>query len=82
MKQSNLIYKCQYKNVHFCIDIYTMKNLRNCFIVRNVHDELIIKCDPSVDIKAVCEQMGRSPDWMPDILLCANGYEIQFYKKD
>ncbi len=60
---------------------YAMKTLRHCFIVGHVHDELIIECDPRVDLKAVCEQMGRSPDWMPDILLRADGYETQFYKK-
>lgn len=61
---------------------YAMKTLRHCFIVGHVHDELIIECDPRVDLKAVCEQMGRSPDWMPEILLRADGYETQFYKKD
>lgn len=61
---------------------YAMKTLRHCFIVGHVHDELIIECDPRVDLKAVCEQMGLSPDWMPDILLRADGYETQFYKKD
>jgi len=59
-----------------------MKTLRHCFIVGHVHDELIIECDPMVDLKVVCEQMGRSPDWMPDILLRADGYETDFYKKD
>ena len=59
-----------------------MKTLRHCFIVGHVHDELIIECDPRVDLKAVCDQMGQSPDWMPDILLRADGYETQFYKKD
>lgn len=59
-----------------------MKTLRHCFIVGHVHDELIIECDPRVDLNAVCEQMGRSPDWMPDILLRADGYETMFYKKD
>ena len=28
----------------------TMKTLRHCFIVGHVHDELIIECDPSVDL--------------------------------
>ena len=59
-----------------------MKTLRHCFIVGHVHDELIIECNPGVDLKAVCEQMGHSPDWMPDILLRADGYESEFYKKD
>ena len=61
---------------------YAMKTLQHCFIVGHVHDELIIECDPRVDMKSICEQMGRSPDWMPDILLRADGYETQFYKKD
>ena len=59
-----------------------MKTLRHCFIVGHVHDELIIECNPGVDLKAVCEQMGHSPDWMPDILLRADGYETDYYKKD
>lgn len=59
-----------------------MKTLRHCFIVGHVHDELIIECSPDADLKAVCEQMGRSPEWMPDILLRADGYETNFYKKD
>lgn len=61
---------------------YAMKTLRHCFIVGHVHDELIIECDPRVDLKVVCEQMAISPEWMPDILLRADGYETQFYKKD
>ena len=54
----------------------------NAQIIIQIHDELIIECSPNVDLKAVCEQMGRSPSWMPDILLRADGYETQFYKKD
>ena len=61
---------------------YAMKTLRHCFIVGHVHDELIIECSPDVDLNVVCKQMGRSPDWMPDILLRADGYETCFYKKD
>ena len=61
---------------------YAMKMLRHCFIVGHVHDELIIECSPEVDLNVICKQMGRSPDWMPDILLRADGYETDFYKKD
>jgi DNA polymerase bacteriophage-type len=61
---------------------YAMKTLRNCFIVGHVHDELIIECSKGTSLQAICEQMGRSPDWMPDILLRADGYETNFYKKD
>lgn len=61
---------------------HAMQTLSHCFIVGHVHDELIIECSPETDLQAVCEQMGRSPDWMPDILLRADGYETPFYKKD
>jgi len=61
---------------------YAMKTLRHCFIVGHVHDELIIECSPDVDLSVICKQMGRSPDWIPDILLRADGYETCFYKKD
>lgn len=61
---------------------YAMKTLRHCFIVGHVHDELIIECSPGVSLKVVCEQMGRSPDWMSGILLRADGYECESYKKD
>ena len=46
------------------------------------HDELIIECSPNVDLNVICKQMGRSPNWMPDIMLRADGYETSFYKKD
>ena len=61
---------------------YAMKTLRHCFIVGHVHDELIIECSPDVDLNVICKQLGRSPEWLPDILLRADGYETNFYKKD
>jgi DNA polymerase len=61
---------------------YAMKTLSHCFIVGHVHDELIIECSKDVDFHVICEQMGRSPEWMPDILLRADGYECSFYQKD
>ena len=61
---------------------FAMRNLSHCFIVGHVHDELIIECSPGVSLDAVCAQMSRSPDWMPDILIRGDGYETNFYKKD
>ena len=61
---------------------YAMKTLRHCFIVGSVHDELIIECSPGVSLQAVSDQMGRTPPWIPGLLLRADGYECQFYKKD
>ena len=61
---------------------YSMRTLSHCFICGHVHDELIIECSKNISLDAICEQMGRSPSWMPDILLRADGYETEFYKKD
>lgn len=61
---------------------YAMKTLRHCFIVGSVHDELIIECSPGVSLQAVCDQMGRTPPWIPGLLLRADGYECGFYKKE
>lgn len=60
---------------------YSMKTLRHCFIVGSVHDELIIECDPGVSLQSVCDQMGRTPPWIPGLELRADGYECMFYQK-
>ena len=61
---------------------FAMHTLSHCFIVGHVHDELIIECNPEVSLDVICEQMSRSPEWMPDILIRGDGYETDFYKKD
>lgn len=61
---------------------YAMRTLSHCFICGHVHDELIIEASRDVSLQAVCEQMGRTPPWIPGIELRADGYECWFYKKD
>lgn len=61
---------------------YAMRTLSYCFIVGHVHDELIIETPMDADLTAICEQMGRTPDWITGLLLRADGYETPFYKKD
>lgn len=41
-----------------------------------------LECSPNVDLNVICKQMGRSPEWMQDILLRADGYETDWYRKD
>ncbi len=60
---------------------YAMQTLRCCSIVMHIHDELVIEADPRMSLKAVCEQMGRTPPWAKGLLLRAEGYETDFYKK-
>ena len=62
--------------------MYAMKTLSHCFICGHVHDELIIECSKDASVDAICEQMGRTPPWIPGLLLRADGYECEFYKKD
>ncbi|MGE4354164.1 MAG: DNA polymerase [Oscillospiraceae bacterium] len=59
-----------------------MKTLRCCSIVAHVHDEIIIEADRAMSFEEVCEQMGRIPLWTPGLILRADGYECDFYKKD
>lgn len=61
---------------------YAMQTLRCCAIVGHVHDELIIECRKDASVTAICEQMGRTPPWAEGLLLRADGYECDFYKKD
>ena len=61
---------------------HAMKTLRCYGIVAHVHDEIIIEADPKVSLEAICEQMGRTPPWAKGLILRADGYETQFYKKD
>ena len=60
---------------------YAMQTLRCCAIVGHVHDELIIECSKDASVAAICKQMGRTPPWAEGLLLRADGYECDFYKK-
>lgn len=61
---------------------YAMLNLRHCSIVMHVHDEIVIEADHRISTEAVCKQMGQTPPWAKGLLLRADGYETDFYKKD
>ncbi|MDY2838178.1 MAG: DNA polymerase, partial [Bilifractor sp.] len=61
---------------------FAMKNLRDRFIVGHVHDELIIEVSKDTNMQEICDIMGQTPDWMPGLLLRADGYECLFYQKD
>lgn len=62
--------------------LYAMQTLKEYRIVAHVHDEAIIEADKSVSVQSVCELMGRTPPWAEGLLLRADGYECEFYKKD
>ena len=61
---------------------FAMQALSHCSICGHVHDELIIECSKDVSLDVICEQMGRTPSWAKGLVMRADGYETEFYKKD
>ena len=61
---------------------YAMNTLRDERIVAHVHDELIIECTPDTSLVDICKKMGQTPPWIEGLLLRADGYVTDFYKKD
>ena len=61
---------------------YAMKTLRKERIVGHVHDEIIIEAEEDASVRDICEQMGRTPAWIPGLVLRADGYECEYYRKD
>ena len=62
--------------------MYSMQTLSHCFIVAHVHDEMIIEASKDMSLEEVCQQMARTPKWAEGLILRADGYECEFYKKD
>lgn len=61
---------------------FAMKNLKEYGIVMHVHDEVVIEAGPQVKLEDITTTMSRTPPWAGDLLLRADGYETDFYKKD
>ncbi|WP_206812153.1 DNA polymerase [Paradesulfitobacterium ferrireducens] len=61
---------------------YAMQALRDYSIVMHCHDEIIIQADPRVTVEAICQQMSHTPPWAKGLLLKAEGFECDYYKKE
>lgn len=61
---------------------YSIQTLSQYFIVGHIHDEMIIECPKDTKLDEICQEMARTPDWANGLLLRADGYACQFYKKD
>ena len=48
----------------------------------HIHDEVVVECGMDTSVEEICEKMGRTPPWIPGLLLRADGYECEFYMKD
>ena len=60
---------------------YAMHNLRDYFICGHVHDEVIVECREETAVEEITGIMEKTPDWMPGLLLRADGYETRWYRK-
>ena len=61
---------------------HAMRRLADHRIVMHIHDEVVIEADPDVSVRSICDLMGQTPPWAKGLLLRADGYETDFYKKD
>lgn len=51
-------------------------------IVMHVHDEVVIEAPAESSLDDICAVMGQTPEWANGLLLRADGYVCDFYKKD
>ena len=61
---------------------FAMNTLCSYCIVATVHDEIIIECPQETALEYICQQMSITPPWAEGLVLNADGYECEFYKKD
>jgi len=61
---------------------YSMQSLKDYNIVIHVHDEIVIEAGMETSIESICNQMSHTPPWAKGLLMRADGYETNFYKKD
>lgn len=60
----------------------SMRTLRSESIVAHVHDELIIEENEDTSLEEICKKMAIVPSWADGLILRADGYVCDFYKKD
>ena len=61
---------------------YAMKNLSKYKICMHIHDEVVIEAPKEITVKEIIKIMTITPPWAKGLLLNADAYETEFYKKD
>lgn len=51
-------------------------------VVMHVHDEAVIEAPFKTSLDDICRIMGQTPHWADGLLLRADGYVCDFYRKD
>ena len=62
--------------------MFSLQNLSVYNIVAHVHDEIIIEASENTKLEDICETMSRAPYWAKGLMLTADGYTCEFYKKN
>jgi DNA polymerase len=52
-----------------------------CRIVMHIHDEVVIEAPKEMEVDEVGRLMGIVPSWAEGLMLSAEGYEAEFYRK-
>lgn len=50
-------------------------------IVMHVHDEVVIEAPETASLEEICRIMGQTPSWAKGLLLRADGFVCDYYKK-
>ena len=61
--------------------VFAIKNL-NLPIVMHIHDEVVVDAPMDLKVEDVVKTMTIVPKWGKGLILNADGYECDFYKKD
>lgn len=63
---------------------YSMRKLdeKDFDIVMHVHDEVVLEVPIEISVQDICALMGHTPPWAQGLLLWADGFDCNFYKKD
>ena len=51
-------------------------------VIMHVHDEVILDANQDVSVEEICAVMGEPIPWAPGLLLKAEGFECEYYRKD
>ena len=51
-------------------------------IVAHIHDEVIVEAEQDVTVEEIAEKMSECPAWAEGLVLRADGYECEFYRKE
>ncbi len=65
-----------------CFAMSALRQLPGVSAVAHVHDEVILEADPDVTVEEVSARMAACPPWAAGLVLQADGYECEFYRKD